>query len=124
MSNISLITLHSGGSVLLGVLGLYLVIRIWMKWRHMDIDLIKARVFLNKDFLVKNWQYTFLTGASQASHHFLDFIVSLDYLTSSSFVEQMASILEFMVLVFLVILAYEWHKMIYAKNEKMNVSNA
>lgn len=124
MSNISLITLHSGGSVLLGVLGLYLVISIWMKWRYMDIDLIKARVFLNKDFLVKNWQYTFLTGASQVSHQFLDFIVSLDYLTSSTFVGQISSILEFMVLVFLVILAYEWYKMIYSKNEKKNIPNA
>ncbi len=124
MANISLITLHSGGSALIGVIGLYLVIRIWKKWQHIDIDLIKARVFLNKNFLVKNWQYTFLAGASQAAHQFLDFIVSLDYLTDSSFVEHISSIFEFMVLVFLVTLAYEWYKMIYSKNEKKNIPNA
>jgi hypothetical protein len=124
MSNISLLTLHSGGSALIGVIGLYFVIKIWKKWQHIDIDLIKARVFLNKNFLVKNWQYTFLTGASQAAHQFLDFIVSLDYLTNSSFLGQISSILEFMVLVFLVVLAYEWYKMIYSKNEKKNMPNA
>lgn len=124
MSNISLITLYSGGSALIGVIGLYLVIRIWKKWQYIDIDLIKARVFLNKNFLIKNWQYTFLTGASQATHQFLDFIVSLDYLTNSSFLEQISSFLEFMVLLFLVILAYEWYKMIYSRNEKKNVPNA
>ncbi len=124
MSNISLLTLHSGGSALIGVIGLYFVIKIWKKWQHIDIDLIKARVFLNKNFLVKNWQYTFLTGASQAAHQFLDFIVSLGYLTNSSFLGQISSILEFMVLVFLVVLAYEWYKMIYSKNEKKNMPNA
>ena len=124
MANISLITLHSGGSALIGVIGLYLVMKIWKKWQHIDLDLIKARVFLNRNFLVKNWQYTFLTGASQAAHQFLDFIASLDYLTNSSFVGQISSILEFMVLVFLVVLAYEWYKMIYSKNEKKNIPNA
>lgn len=124
MSNISLITLHSGGSALIGVIGLYLVIRIWKKWQHIDIELIKARVFLNKNFLVKNWQYTFLTGASQAAHQFLDFIVSLGYLTNSSLVGQISRIFEFMVLVFLVILAYEWYKMIYSKTGKKNIPNA
>ncbi|PWB56071.1 MAG: hypothetical protein C3F06_01765 [Candidatus Methanoperedenaceae archaeon] len=124
MVNISLITLHSGGSALIGVIGFYLVIKIWKKWQHIDIDLIKARVFLNRNFLVKNWQYTFLTGASQAAHQFLDFIVSLGYLTGSSFVGHISSILEFMVLIFLVVLAYEWYKMIYSKNEKKNIPNA
>ncbi len=124
MLDISLITLYSGGSVLIGLIGLYLVIRIWKKWQHIDIDLIKARVFLNKNFLVKNWQYTFLAGASQATHQFIEFIISLNYLANNSSIEKISGLLELMVLVFLVTLAYEWYKMIYAKKEKMNVSNA
>ena len=100
-------------SVIIGLIGLYFVIRIWLKWQHIDIDVLKARVFLNKKFLVKNWQYTFLSGASQATHHFLDLLISLDYLASTALVMQVLGILEVMVLGFLVILAYEWYDMIY-----------
>ncbi len=52
----------SSGSVLLSLVGLYFVIRIWMKWKNLDKDLLKARVFLNINFLEKNWLLVFLSG--------------------------------------------------------------
>ena len=115
MAIFSPISLHSGISVVVGLIGLYFVVKIWIKWQKIDIDLIKARVFLDKKFLIKNWQYTFLSGASQATHQFLDLIVSLNYITKTPLVDEMSNILEIMVLGFLVILAYEWHKMINPK---------
>jgi len=115
MENLSFISLKDGGSVLLGLVGLYLVIKIWAKWRIMDIDVIKARVFLNKKFLIKNWQYTFLSGASQAIHQFVDLSVSLNYVDNTLLIETISSFSEFMVLGFLVILAYEWYVMILQK---------
>lgn len=118
MAIISITTLHSGGSLLVGLIGLYFAIGIWKKWQYIDIDLLKARVFLNKNFLAKNLKYTFLSGASQAAHQFLDLIISLNYLTRTFLVEQISTILELMALGFLVILAYEWHRMINTKVQK------
>jgi hypothetical protein len=115
MADYSLTTLFSGISVLIGLIGLYFVVRIWIRWQRMDIDIIKAHVFLDKKFLIKNWQYTFLSGSSHATHQFLDLIISLNYIPRTPLLEEISSIMELMVLGFLVILAYEWYKMICQK---------
>ena len=115
MDSLSLVSLKAGGSVVLGLFGLYLVIKIWTKWQKMDFDIIKARVFLNRKFLIKNWQYIFLSGASQATHQFLDLSVAMNYLEKTLLIEQISSFSELMVLGFLVLLAFEWYVMIHQK---------
>lgn len=115
MQNLSLISWNAGSSIVIGLIGLYLVIKIWTKWQKMDIDVIKARVFLDRKFLIKNWQYTFLSGASQAIHKFVDLSVSLNYIDDTLLIKTISSFFEFMVLGFLVILAYEWYVMISPK---------
>ncbi len=112
MENLSLISWNAGSSIVLGLVGLYLVIMIWTKWQMMDIDVIKARVFLDKKFLIKNWQYTFLSGASQVIHKFVDLSVSSNYIDNTLLIKILSGFSEFMVLGFLVILAYEWYVMI------------
>jgi hypothetical protein len=81
----------------------------------MDIDIIKARVFLDRKFLVKNWQYTFLSGASQATHQSMDLSVSMNYLDDTLLIKTISSLSELMVLGFLVLLAFEWYIMIQPK---------
>jgi len=115
MVNLSLILLKAGGSLVLGLIGLYFVIKIWTKWQKMDIDIIKARVFLNRKFLIKNWQYIFLSGASQVTHQFLDLSVSLNYVGKTLLIETISSFLELMALGFLVLLAFEWYVMLLQK---------
>jgi len=115
MDSLWLISLKAGGSVVLGLTGLYLVIRIWIKWQKMDLDIIKARVFLNRKFLMKNWQYTFLSGAFQATHQFLDLSVSMNYVGKTRLIETISSFLELMALGFLVLLAFEWYVLILEK---------
>lgn len=112
MDSLSLISLMAGGSVVLGLIGLYFVIKIWIKWQKMDINIIKARVFLNRKFLIKNWQYIFISGASQVTHQFLNFSVSLNYVGKTVLIETISSFLELMALGFLVLLAFEWYVMI------------
>ncbi len=56
MANFSLNTILAGGSVILALIGFYFVVRIWIKWRNIDMDILKARVFLNKKFLETNWR--------------------------------------------------------------------
>lgn len=115
MENLSLIILKAGGSVVLGLTGLYLVIRIWTKWQKMDIDIIKARVFLNRKFLIKNWQYIFLSGASLVTHQFLDLSVSMNYLYNTLLIETLSSFSVLMALGFLVLLAFEWYIVLLQK---------
>ncbi len=101
----------SSGSVIVALIGLYFVIRILMKWKNMDKDLLKARVFLDKNFLEKNWLLVFLSGASLTIHQSLEFITLSNYFTSE-WLETLSEAFEFMVLIFLVILAYMWSKFI------------
>lgn len=79
---------------------------------NIDMDVLKARVFLNKKFLEKNWIYVFSSGASLTAHQFLDFMIQMNYI-ASDMVKQLSELLEFLALVFLVILAYEWFTIIY-----------
>jgi len=115
MEYLSFISLKAGGSVVLGLLGLYLVIKIWIKWQKMDIDIIKARVFLNRKFLIKNWQYTFLSGASLVTHQFLDLSILMNYLDNTLLIDKLSSFSDLMALGFLVLLAFEWYVMLLQK---------
>jgi hypothetical protein len=54
MINFSLNTILAGGSVILALIGLYFVILIWIKWRNINMDILKARVFLIKS----SWKRT------------------------------------------------------------------
>lgn len=114
MEYFSLYTILAGGSVVYSLLGLYFVIKIWIRWNTMDADVIKARVFLNKKFIERNWLYVFLAGASLTSHQLIKFLTSENYITSL-WLTQLSYIIEFMVLVLLVMLAYEWYMVLYIK---------
>lgn len=100
----------SGVSVVVAFIGLYFVIRIWIRWKGMEIEVIKARVFLNKKFLELNWLYVFLAGAMLTLHQLLEFLMRSNYLhTNFSFFSET---LKFLTLVFLVVLAYLWFRLL------------
>ncbi|VVB93995.1 Uncharacterised protein [uncultured archaeon] len=107
----SLYSILSSGSIILALIGFYFVVRIWMKWKNLDKDVFKARVFLDKNFLEKNWILVFLSGASLTIHQSLEFIKYSNYFISE-WSETLSAALGFLALVFLVILAYEWFKFI------------
>lgn len=104
----------SGSSVIIALIGFYLAIRVWLVWKNIDMDVLKAWVFLDKKFLEKNLIYVFSSGASLTAHQFLDFLMQLNY-TESESVKQLSEAMEFMALVFLVALAYEWFTIVYHK---------
>ena len=112
LENILYTALH-GGSIILAFMGLYFVIRIWLKWKNIDMEVLKAKVFLNKKFLERNWLYVFLAGASLTSHQVIGLLVSLDCLEERNIIFHISETLEFASLAFLIILAYEWFKVLY-----------
>jgi len=108
-------TMRSVISIIIAFIGLYLVSRIWLQWQKVDIEVLKARVFLDKKFLSKNWIYTFLAGASLTVHNFFDFVMSMGYFPKMDWIVSISDFFEIMVFVFLVILAHEWFRMICRK---------
>ena len=121
MENIPLSAIFSGSSVIVSFIGLYFVASIWAKWKYIDKDVLKARVFLDKKFLAKNWIYVFLAGAALTVHQMIDFLMSLNYITGG-WLREFSELFEFMTLLFFVILAYEWYKIIYLKNKTFTIT--
>ncbi|MCZ7384139.1 MAG: hypothetical protein O8C63_05245 [Candidatus Methanoperedens sp.] len=110
-------TILMSSSLILALIGFYFVVRIWIKWRNTDMDILKARVFLNKKFLETNWRYVFLSGASLTAHQFVGFLIQLNFITGD-LINSISEILGFMSLVFLLILAYEWFVLISEKKNQ------
>ncbi|WP_143311743.1 hypothetical protein, partial [Candidatus Methanoperedens nitratireducens] len=53
-------------SVIVAFAGLYFVLKIWLVWKRVDMNVLKARVFLDNRFLMRNWLYIFIAGAFTA----------------------------------------------------------
>ncbi len=121
METIPLTAILSGSSVIISFVGLYFVARIWVKWNKMDKDVLKARVFLDKKFLAKNWIYVFLAGAALTVHQLIDFMTSSGYISGIWF-RQLSELFEFITLLFFVVLTYEWYKIIYLRNNSFIIT--
>ncbi|HEY9245581.1 MAG TPA: hypothetical protein VIO11_01925 [Candidatus Methanoperedens sp.] len=111
MTQLMIHSMLSAGSIIFALIGFFIVVRIWMKWKIIDKDVLKARVFLDKMFLEKNWIYVFLTGASISVHQTLEFLLASNYIVND-WAGYFSEILEFFALVFLIVLAYEWFRLI------------
>ena len=113
--DLSLNFILSSISVVLALIGLYIVIRVWGKWRQLDIEAIRGRVFLNKKFLERNWIYVFLTGATVTLHQFIGVVQPSIFISNNGMLYAFSETFEFLTLVFLVILAYEWYRVLHLK---------
>jgi hypothetical protein len=101
-----------GSSVLTALIGLFLVIKIFMVWNRVDRNVLKARVFLDNTFLVKNWIFVFLTGAFIVVRIFVELLELLGFILirTSSIIFDLAGLA---VIILLVLLAYYWYRMVY-----------
>jgi hypothetical protein len=120
MDNESVHSVLAAFSVILALIGLYIVTRIWVRWEKLNFEVIKARVFLNKKFLEKNWVYVFLTGAAVSLHQSLELAKSFKLISETGLLYSFSEILAFLSMVFLVALAYEWLKMVSLKKQSPN----
>ncbi|HLB71563.1 MAG: hypothetical protein OIN88_08780 [Candidatus Methanoperedens sp.] len=101
-------------SVIIAFIGLFFVIRIWMVWKLVDIQLLKARVFLDRGFLVKNWIYVFLIGAFIAVRRVVELLELSGYQVKGMGVTFLFNLLGLAVIFLLVRLAYDWYKLVYS----------
>ncbi len=99
-------------SVILAIIGLYLVYKNWFVWKKTSLNIIKARAFLNKEFLERNWFYVVVAGGLIALRRvYRCFELSRDS-TINDPMEVLFDLLGFVVILLLVLMAYQWYKII------------
>ncbi|MDP2841250.1 MAG: hypothetical protein Q8O17_03100 [Candidatus Methanoperedens sp.] len=99
-------------SVIIGFIGFFFVLKIWLVWKQVDMNVLKARVFLDPKFLIRNWVFIFIAGAFIVMRRILHLFDLLELPKLSS---EMTIIVDFMglaVVVLLVLLAYYWYKLV------------
>ncbi|MDD5473563.1 MAG: hypothetical protein PHU34_05375 [Candidatus Methanoperedens sp.] len=101
-------------SILFAIIGVYFFVRIWKVWKNINMNIVKARIFLDKRFLEKNWIYILLAGATMTVRQIL-FLIFFPYdnfaiISTSFFV--VSELLELIIFIILVALAYEWFKIL------------
>lgn len=80
-----------------------------LSFRKMNIDVIKARVFLNKGFLFKNFSFIITAGLLLGSHEMIEIAYENGFLASRYHI--FSEGLENMSLIFLILWVYTWWKL-------------
>ena len=99
-------------SVVLAIIGLYLVYKNWIVWKRTSLNIIKARAFLNKEFLERNWFLVVVAGGLIALRRVYRFIELSRDPTINDPMEVLFDIVGFVVILLLVLMAYHWYKII------------
>jgi hypothetical protein len=99
-------------SIVLAIVGLYLVCKNWIVWKKTSLDIIKARAFLNKEFLERNWFLVVVAGGLIALRRVYRFIELSRDPTINNPMEVLFDIVGFVVIFLLVLMAYQWYTII------------
>ncbi|VVB84900.1 Uncharacterised protein [uncultured archaeon] len=103
-------------SVISGFIGYIFVMKIFFVWNRVDLNLLKARVFLDPKFLVRNWAFIFTTGAFIVMRRLLELFDVLKILVLKD-ISVIFDLMGLAVVVSLVIMAYFWYKIINSSLE-------
>src|SRR4030066_1736554 len=95
-------------SVFFGFIGLIFVLKIWLVWKKVDMNVLKARVFLDPNFLIRNWVFIFIAGAFIVMRRILTLFDLLELPKLSSEIMIFFDLMGLVVVALLVILAYYW----------------
>jgi hypothetical protein len=98
-------------SVIIGFIGFFFVVNIWLVWKKVDLNVLKARVFLDPNFLIKNWVYIFITGAFIVIRRILQ-LFDLLKIPMLKDITVLFDLMGTVVIALLVILAYYWYKLV------------
>jgi hypothetical protein len=115
LHNISI--LANLASIVLALIGLFFVIQNWRIWKKLGMDIIKAKAFLNKRFLERNWLIVVIVGGLIMSRRLYRFfeLTSKDIILSP-IMETIFDVIGFLVILILVFMAYQWYKLIHDHN--------
>ncbi len=103
-----------GASVIISFIGLFFVLKISIVWTSVDKGVLKARVFLSKSFLMKNWIYVFLAGAFIAIRRIIQLLNLLEFPVKSKGMDYLSDLMGLIVISLLVMLAFQWYRLVYS----------
>lgn len=98
-------------SVITGFAGFFFVLKIWLVWKKVDMNVLKARVFLDQNFLIRNWVFIFITGAFIVLRRIMELFELLDKNLLAPEMNIIFNLMGLAVIALLVILAYYWYKL-------------
>ena len=67
-------TFISGITAVFGIFGIFLFIKLFSSLKSVNLDTLKARVFLSEDFVMKNVVIIFIVGLLIAIHNFIEYL--------------------------------------------------
>lgn len=105
-------------SVAVAFIGLFFVLKIWLVWKRVDINVLKARVFLDPKFLIRNWVYIFIAGAFIVLQRIMQLLILLGIPIQSPEETILYDVTGLAVVALLVLLAYHWYKLVYSAIER------
>lgn len=71
--------IFNGIAILSAIIGIYFVIRSWILWTHTPDDIRRAKVFLTRKFLYRNFMINVIVLILVAIHIFLEFLVEYGF---------------------------------------------
>ena len=95
-------------AILFAIIGVLFVILISLKWNSINIEVLKARVFLNKMFLKKNLIYVAIATISLVPYQVVELFENTEFVSAHHVIYEISEIFELVSLIFLVALLYEW----------------
>lgn len=103
-----------GCSIIVAFIGLFFVFKIWLVWKRLDKNLLKTMVFLDENFLLRNWVYLLATGAFVTLRRVIQFLEILGVPIKSETGTIIFDLMGLAVITLLVQLGYYWYRLIYS----------
>ena len=92
------------------ILFLILAVLLLIKLKKTNLELIRARIFLKKDVIFKNFAYVMIAGSFLAFHEFFHISISNGFVPQSYGI--LSESLETMSLIFLIMWMHTWQSMV------------
>ncbi|MDW7776195.1 MAG: hypothetical protein SCH39_07685 [Methanosarcinales archaeon] len=67
-------TFISGITVVFGIFGIFLFIKLFSSLKSVNIEILRARVFLSDNFVMKNVVIIFIVGLLISIHNFIEYL--------------------------------------------------
>ncbi|MCG7849786.1 MAG: hypothetical protein MIO93_11505 [ANME-2 cluster archaeon] len=100
-------------SILLALTGFYFVYKNWCIWKNARFEILKARAFLNKKFLEKNWLYIVIAGGLIMVRRIYRFFELTFEYEGHPEIEVIFDLIGCAVILVLVLMAYQWYKLMH-----------
>jgi hypothetical protein len=107
-------------TVLFSIVGFYFAIKAFLSFKSTPDDVLRAKVFLNKNFLRNNLISVFIVGALVLVHAILELVeygLATLSIPFTSTIHILYSLTLPMIALLIAFLAYQWNKTLYKKSE-------